>query len=191
MLGTTAHIHILPTPIIHNGKIDLAARSSCVDRLWDSATVVLREAEKTYGTGGCYEILEPNTGPDPCNARLDSAQIQCLESYFEGETDMDACAVGFESVHVGSETLEWEWAFPAEGEGHGDLTGPMWEPIDDEDEDEDDESEVAGPSSTNAPTNAIQEDPDNNSAGRTHYAGLGTLLQTAILGLCIKLLLEW
>ncbi|KFZ00172.1 hypothetical protein V498_00227 [Pseudogymnoascus sp. VKM F-4517 (FW-2822)] len=57
----------------------------------------------------CPSLIQRQGEPQPCDAKLNEKQVKCLDTYFEGQTDMDACEAGFDDINTGDK-VEWKYA---------------------------------------------------------------------------------
>ncbi|CAG8886885.1 unnamed protein product [Penicillium egyptiacum] len=64
-------------------------------------------AKKT--SDSCPSLIHRGGEPQPCNAELNEKQVKCLDTYFEGQADMDACEAGFDDIKTGDK-VEWKYA---------------------------------------------------------------------------------
>jgi hypothetical protein len=61
------------------------------------------------GSETCPSLIHRGGEPQPCKAKLNEKQIKCLDTYFEGQTDMKACEAAFDDIKPGSK-VEWKYA---------------------------------------------------------------------------------
>ncbi|KAK9847142.1 hypothetical protein MYU51_020421 [Penicillium brevicompactum] len=57
----------------------------------------------------CLSLISKGGEPQPFNAKLNEKQVKCLDTYFDGRTDMDACEAGFDDINTGDK-VEWKYA---------------------------------------------------------------------------------
>lgn len=57
----------------------------------------------------CPSLIHTGGEPQPCNAKLNEKQVKCLDTYFDGQTDMDACTAAFSDIEAGDK-VEWKYA---------------------------------------------------------------------------------
>ncbi|KAJ5238053.1 hypothetical protein N7489_008144 [Penicillium chrysogenum] len=57
----------------------------------------------------CPSLIHRGGEPQPCDAKLKEKQVKCLGTYFEGQTDVDACEAGFDDIKAGDK-VEWKYA---------------------------------------------------------------------------------
>jgi hypothetical protein len=179
------------TVVDDNSGQDVTA-SDCPDHV---ATMVFAGGvgPRTQYGHECYDyldeaVVEPEPAPAPCRARLTDFQIKCLESYFAGQSNMDVCMAGFETVEAGDDSeLLWAWANATSwSDAHA---GPMWEPIRGEDEDGLVEGDVSS-GDDQASTNMTQEAPHDSFAARPFATGLPDIgYTTVVVGIMALLLL--
>ncbi|KAJ5471456.1 hypothetical protein N7530_008813 [Penicillium desertorum] len=60
-------------------------------------------------TDTCPEVIEDESEPQPCDAKMKDDQIKCVESYLSGETDMEICTSAFDDIESGDK-VEWKYA---------------------------------------------------------------------------------
>ncbi|KAJ5504780.1 hypothetical protein N7463_007654 [Penicillium fimorum] len=61
----------------------------------------------------CPSLISKGWKPQPCSTKLNEKQVRCLDTYFDGKTDMDACESGFDDINTGDK-VEWKYAKQAQ-----------------------------------------------------------------------------
>ena len=98
-------------------KFTIVEDGSGADELFSGCPQYLGAITAKDPSDSCPELVSGEDGkPDPCQAKMNEKQIACLESYFKGETDMDACAAAFDDIKPGDK-VEWEYAKEARKAG--------------------------------------------------------------------------
>ncbi|PKY09394.1 hypothetical protein P168DRAFT_324358 [Aspergillus campestris IBT 28561] len=98
-------------------KFTIVDDGSGADDLFSGCPQYLGAITAKDPSDSCPELVSGEDGkPDPCQAKMNKKQIACLESYFKGKTDMDACTAAFDDIKPGDK-VEWEYAKEARKAG--------------------------------------------------------------------------
>ncbi|KAJ5425369.1 hypothetical protein N7465_000439 [Penicillium sp. CMV-2018d] len=87
--------------VVEDGSGSKLAFEGCPEYLGNITTKTASEA--------CPSLIHGGGEPQPCNAKLNEKQVKCLDTYFEGQTDMEACKAGFDDIKPGHK-VEWKYA---------------------------------------------------------------------------------